>query len=80
METNEIDALSGQIAGLSEVITSIITTLPRLKAAQAAVALALSREENQRTDELDMESFAHHRDNLVEQFLQLLSAVAKRDE
>lgn len=80
MENEEFDFLSGQINALSSVINILISNLEALPAAQGALQLAIAMEEQKLSDAEDgtPERTAHIRNTLLENYVALLSAVAKR--
>jgi hypothetical protein len=80
MNSTDSDVLSGQIAGLASTMAAIISTLPPVTAAQTALQLVTSREQDRENDLPGTEGMARTRDSFVEAFLGLLSAVALRRE
>lgn len=73
----EIDVLNGHVHALSMTLTAIIQTLPALACAQAALQLKIAHEEALQEDQDTPPAEARSRNALLENYLALLSTVAK---
>lgn len=79
MHEEELQAMRGQIAALTLTMTAVIQTIQALPAAQAALNLKISLEEEKQLDEENETppSEVSARNSIAESYCDLLSAVAK---
>ena len=78
MDEETIERLNGSLAGISSVMAALISTLSPLQAAQMALSLKISNEDDKTFDEPTETPHAEARNGIVEGYLNLLQSVSKR--
>ena len=77
MDNETIERINGSIAGVSSALMAVMSVLSPVQAAQAALSLKISNEDDKTFDEDGSASFAEARDGIVEGYLGFLQSVSK---
>lgn len=80
MEQEQLDVVIGHTEALSMVLTVVISALPAVTAAEAAVRLAMAREQQREEDQSQSipPATVRAREGLIDGYLSLLSAATQQ--